>query len=292
MLRQTLPEYVWAFDGEWVPDAKAGALLYGLSGSEREIFEGMWKEARGKSDQERPYLKELLCRLVSIARVERREEKRGKPVLSLVSAFASDDDSEFKLIRNFLDQAGQKSPCLVGFNHTSSDLKILVQRAVAKGIRAKGFFSRPKKPWEGRDYFYPQGDWIFDLQKQLNLHEFKNSPSLHQAAVMAGIPGKLETSGADVAGLWLNGEYDTIRRYNECDAVTTYLLFLRVCFVCGLFDADAYRFEQTLVLNMLLERQNEPMIKLFLNEWKRLQDYWNFPFRTDLDDIWRNPQSA
>ena len=44
---------------------------------------------------------------------------------------------------------GRRKPQLVGFNSVGSDLPIIMQQAVIKGISAVGFCRRPEKPWYG-----------------------------------------------------------------------------------------------------------------------------------------------
>ena len=72
---------VWAFDAEWIPDPLAGRLLYKLSAemSDREVVEVMWKKGGATEEDPTPYLKTVLCRIVSVAAVE-RHRLAGLPV--------------------------------------------------------------------------------------------------------------------------------------------------------------------------------------------------------------------
>jgi predicted PolB exonuclease-like 3'-5' exonuclease len=98
----------------------------------------------------------VVCRIVSVAAVE-RSVSGGNTKLHLLSLPRDVSDAEQvaekSIVGTFLDKVGQYRPQLVGFNSASADLKAFIQRAVVLGIQAKGFCTRPNKPWEGDDYF-------------------------------------------------------------------------------------------------------------------------------------------
>ena len=96
-------------------------------------------------------------------------------------------------------------------------------------------------------------------------------------AILSGIPGKLSQSGADVADLWMAGEIGRIVAYNELDALTTYVLWLRVAHFAGFFTADEYGQEQALVEELLQNEQEQlgrDHLKQFLDEWTRLRRFY------------------
>src|SRR5690606_7017899 len=70
--------------------------------------------------------------------------------------------------------------------------------------------------------------------------------SLREMAVLVGLPAKPPASGRSVADLWLDGRYDEVVAYNEGDAVTTYLLWLRTAHFAGRFTAEAYARQRAL----------------------------------------------
>jgi predicted PolB exonuclease-like 3'-5' exonuclease len=72
-----------------------------------------------------------------------------------------------------------------------------------------------------------------------------------------------------VPSLWLEGKIDIIRQYNECDALTTYLLWLRVALVSGLIDLEQYNKEEELVKDVI-HSLSQPHLTDYLREWKRL----------------------
>ena len=269
---------VWVFDVEWVPDPTAGKLLYELpdSLSDEEVMQEMWKVGGATDDDPMPYLKTVLCQVVSIAAVTRTVGK-DQVKLQLLSLPRDPDDqeqaSEKHIVRTFLDAVGAHQPQLVGFNSQNADLRILLQRGLANGIQAKRFCRRPDKPWEGVDYFARTSDWHIDLLTVLGGWG-KSTPSLHEMATVCRIPGKISTEGQEVAPLWLKGEVAEIVAYNEFDALTTYLLWLRLAHFGGFLDADRYEHEQELLRELLSKESEKPErshLKTYLAKWDALR---------------------
>ena len=275
-----ISQNVWAFDVEWVPDSDVGRRLFQLRNEmeEAKVFKKMW-EVKGANEKDpMPYLKTVLCRVVSIAAVIRKQKDDQSVSLSLTSLphhpEIPEEQQEASMLSTFLNAIGENKPQLVGFNSQRSDLKILVQRAVAQGIQAKEFAKRPNKPWEGVDYFDSKFSAVHvDLIEILGGHG-KSTPSLHEMANVCGIPGKMGVEGKEVAPLWLEGRLPEIVAYNECDALSTYLIWLRTAHFGGFFSDQAYEEEQ-LRVRELLEREGalpgkEHLLE-FLEEWERLQ---------------------
>ena len=275
-----ISQNVWAFDVEWVPDSDVGRRLFQLPNEmeEAEVFQKMWEAGGASEEDPMPYLKTVLCRVVSIAAVIRKQKDDQSVSLSLTSLphhpEIPDEQQEAAMLSTFLNAIGENKPQLVGFNSQRSDLKILVQRAVAQGIQAKEFAKRPNKPWEGVDYFDSKFSPVHvDLIEILGDHD-KSTPSLHEMANVCGIPGKMGVEGKEVAPLWLEGRLPEIVAYNECDALSTYLIWLRTAHFGGFFSDQAYEEEQ-LRVRELLEREGalpgkEHLLE-FLEEWERLQ---------------------
>ncbi len=270
---------VWVFDAEWVPDPVTGRLVYDLPAEleDGEVIEEMWRRGGADGETPRPYLKTVLCRLVSIA-VMTRSSEEGEPPLRLFSlpplGDESADFSEAEIIDRFLDGVGKRQPQLVGFNSRAADFAILLQRAVVNGVRAPGFARRPDKPWEGVDYF-AGGEWHVDLIDILGVRG-RSRPSLNEMATACGIPGKFSGGGSDVVDLWMKGEIEEIVRYNEFDAITTYLLWLRLAHLGGFFSSEGYQREQELLEEFLRDEATkncQSHLKEYLTEWLRLRHY-------------------
>jgi predicted PolB exonuclease-like 3'-5' exonuclease len=271
---------VWAFDIEWVPDPLAGRLLYDVDAAvpAEDVLQVMWERGGASEDDPTPFLKIALCRIVSVAAVERLVRPDGSVTVRLMSLphepGNAPDAAEPRLVERFLGALGQHRPQLVGYNSLASDLRILIQRGLILGVRAADFCRRPDKPWEGVDYFARTTDWHIDL-KEILAGWGRGAPSLHQVAVQCGVPGKMDVDGDQVAGLWLAGELETIVRYNELDALTTYLVWLRLAHFAGHFSTDAYVEEQERLRTLLEELVAEPgreHLARYLEEWRRLTE--------------------
>ena len=83
----------------------------------------------------------------------------------------------------------------------------------------------------------------------------------------------MEVDGNQVAQLWLAGDRRKIVAYNEFDALTTYLVWLRLAHFAGHFDKRGYGEEQDRVRE-LLERESKDArrahLQSYLDEWQRL----------------------
>lgn len=223
----SVPAEVWAFDAEWVPDVASGRRVYGLADEvpDEDVLETMWERGGASEDDPHPYLKTVMCRVVSIAAVIRKRADDGSISLVLASlpAAGAESSGEADILRRFLEGVGKAQPQLVGFNSRSSDLMILLQRSLVHRLALPDFCRRPAKPWEGTDYFAKGSDAHIDLKEAFGGWG-KTTPSLHEFATCCGIPGKTLVDGSSVNDLWLAGDLRPIVQYNKCDALSTYLL--------------------------------------------------------------------
>ncbi len=267
-----IPDEVWAFDCEWVPDLQAGRLLYRLPEDlpDLEILRIMWEQGGATAENPQPFLKTILCRVVSIAAVIRQAMPDGQ--IKLFMNFLPDqpdnpDQDEKYILSRFLDnRLAKNNPQLVGFNSRNSDLRILTQRSITNGLSLKSLCVRlDAKPWESRDV---------DLMELVSGFGRNYAVSLNELATLCGIPGKLDTSGDDVCGLWYTGQRRKIVEYNCFDALTTYLVWLRLAFFSGCFTSEEYVQEQKLVKAMLEERSQKPegaFLTVYLETWRDLK---------------------
>ncbi len=278
-----LADSVFSFDVEWIPDPKSAEILFGspvsdgLGQDAADSFEALWQSARKESDppDSQPYLKTILCRVVSLAGILREQAPGGRTSLKLISLPIDPSDpqksDEKTILSSFLKSVGRRKPQLVGYNSAQADIPILVQRAIVHGLSGFGFSDRPNKPWEGVDYFDARNsDYNLDLADAMG--QFRDRPTLHQAATLSGIPGKLEVSGDSVAQMWLEGKLAEIVEYNEFDAFTTHLLWARIAHFSGLLSTEQYLQEQQLVRELLESEisQTRPHLSRFVEEWDRL----------------------
>jgi predicted PolB exonuclease-like 3'-5' exonuclease len=275
---RTVSDTVLAFDAEWVPDPVAGRRLHALGDeiSDRDVIARMWEAAGATEEKPRPYLKTIVCRIVSVSGVYRRRKADGAVDLDLRSLPADTGDpaqrSESTIVSSFLDEVGRELPQLVGFNSRAADIAIFVQRAVVNGVQAPAFFGHDTPPGAAPDYLGWRGEWSLDLMTLIG-GAGRPRPSLQEAAVLSGIPGKLGIDGSQVVDLWLDGRLDEIVAYNETDAVTTYLLWLRCVHLAGHFSTTEYEIEQGRVERLLADRAagGAKHLHRYLEEWHRLR---------------------
>lgn len=275
---KTVKNLVWAFDAEWVPNPRSGRLLYDLPAemADAEVMAEMWQQGGATEEDPTPYLKTVQCRLVSIAAVQRHAQKDGLVTLRLLSLPRDPADTsvgEAEIVGTFLGALGDRQPQLVGYNSLAADIRIMTQRAICLGLRIPKFAKRPNKPWEGVDYFARSGDWHVDLKDYATPGWGHGSPSLHEMAVLSGIPGKMEVDGQQVPKMWLEGRLDDIVAYNEFDALTTYLVWLRMARFAGHFTDSGYDLEQERVEGLIqAESEKKPHLLKYLDAWQRLRE--------------------
>ncbi len=271
---RSVPDQVWAFDLEWVPDLASGRRAYDLPPDmpDDEAYAAMWARAGATAEEPRPYLKTMLCRVVSVAVIIRKVQN-GHVSLTLFSLPADDPMPEHELIGRFLRGLGEGNPKpqIVGFNSRESDLPILIQRGMAQGVSAAAFCHRPEKPWDGYDYFNKNSEGHIDLKEVVGGWG-KGTPSLHEFACACGIPGKVDTSGDNVIDLWLAGDVRRIVEYNEFDALTTYLLWLRAAYFAGHFTDKEHAAEVERVRDLLRKRiaDGQKHFERYLARWERM----------------------
>lgn len=274
---RTVSNHVWAFDLEWVPDLASGRRAYNLplDMPDDEVYATMWAAAGATPENPRPYLKTMLCRVVSMAVAIRRVYDGDRVTLTLYSLPPDGPMDEGELIGRFLRGLGETNPKpqIVGFNSREADLPILIQRGIAQGVAAAGFSRRPEKNWEGLDYFSKYNDGHIDLKEVVGGWG-KATPSLHEFASACGIPGKIDTSGGTVIDLWLAGDVRRIVEYNEFDALTTYLVWLRTAHFTGHFSDAAYEAEVERVRELLNKRigDGQTHLERYLARWEELAE--------------------
>ncbi len=276
---KTIAPTLFSFDIEWIPDPLSAEILHGVPSdglqAREDAMKRLWLEAGATEEQPQPYLKTVLCRIVSVCGIFRKVSN-GEVNIKLVSLPSNVDDAEKSreksILQTLLKAIGTRKPQIVGYNSRNADVPIIVQRSIAHGLYSEGMGERPDKPWEGIDYFAQSSDYSIDLAPMLG--RYAQTPKLNEIATLCGIPGKVDTDGGSVSGLWLSGNLKAIVDYNEFDAVTTHLLWARVARFCGLLSADAYENEQQLVRSLLVSEiaNGKSHFERYIEEWDRLKE--------------------
>ena len=270
----------WAFDCEWAPDVASGRRLYHLPADlpDDEVLRVMWDQGGATEENPQPFLKTVMCKLVSIATVVRNEKGNltlwAIPSLEEVQGQPFVDDpnvDERAILETFLmkfeynlGQPGRK-PTLVGYNSRNADVRILLQRAMVNNLQLRGFSQEASaKPWNqtGVDLM----DFVSGVGKG-------HSCSLNEIATLCGIPGKLDTRGEDVAGLYYGGNRRKIVEYNVFDALTTYLLWLKVEHFKAEMTDTQYDEEVAKVHALLAREVAKPcgkFLELYIEAWRAM----------------------
>ena len=233
----------------------------------------MWEQGGATEEEPMPFLKTVLSKIVSISMVFRESRGDGATARLKLHSIPSiptsgEDCSERRIIEDFFKILDKHHPQLVGYNTSGADIPILAQRMIKHGLQGGFFTQRPNRPWEGADFFARGSDWNVDLMRCVSTWG-KGTPSLHEISVVSGIPGKMGgVDGKQVAPMWLEGRLDEIVAYNECDALTTYLLWLRMAHSIGHFSSEQYAEEQRLLRDMMKKESESP-------HRRHLQDYFS-----------------
>lgn len=123
-----------------------------------------------------------------------------------------------------------KSASLVDFNGRGFDLPLLALSAFRFGISCPRYFGDPDR-WGFRYRFTAKH---IDLMEWMTEYgAFRLTGGLNLLAKILGKPGKMGTSGGDVAALYAEGKVQEINDYCLHDVLDTYFVFLRTRLLTG-----------------------------------------------------------
>jgi len=146
-----------------------------------------------------------------------------------------EDKPEPAMMADFADFMGSVKPLLVTWNGRSFDLPVLALRALRHGVDF-GWYYR------GGGYRYRfSEEGHLDLGDVIADFGAARMTSLHGAARLIGLPGKLGVDGSQVEGLFDSGQMEALRRYCLSDVAQTAFVFLRYKLVTGDIDLPTYR---------------------------------------------------
>ncbi|EQD76806.1 polysaccharide biosynthesis protein [mine drainage metagenome] len=258
-----MSQTVLAFDIETIPDIELGSRLYGLEGLEGpEQFEALLQKRRQETSGSE-FMPIHLHRVLVIGMVLKTPE--GLRCFSL----GANVSSERERVERFFSGLERWVPRLVTWNGTQFDLPVLNYRSLRYGISAARYWETGEHHPEFRyNNYLSRYHWRHtDLMDVLGGYQTgRNSVRLAEAAQLVGLPGKMGFAGDQVLGQYLNGQLERIDRYCETDALTTYLLYLRLEKMRGDLTADAFRTASGEV-TAWLESQTDPYWHDFRSQW-------------------------
>jgi 3'-5' exonuclease len=141
--------------------------------------------------------------------------------------------------RKHLDRNRGDPPCFVTFNGRFFDLPVMEHCAFRFGIPVPEWFTT-----NGPGYQQPRNrfntTFHFDVQEFItNAGATHANGGLDLFSKLVGGCGKMDTKGNMVQDLWERGERERIDDYCTCDAIDTYLVFLRCLVLQGRITPEA-----------------------------------------------------
>jgi 3'-5' exonuclease len=251
-----------AFDIETVPDLAGLRRIYSLPAelADADVLDWTLQQRRAATGNE--FVPAYLQRVIAIACVLR--EDGGLRIASVGTA----TDSESELIRRFYDLIERHTPQLVSWNGGGFDLPVLCHRAMMHSLTAAKFWDlgEDDRDFKFNTYIGRYHMRHLDLMDVLAMYQGRNNAPLDAMARLAGLPGKLGLSGAEVRDAFAADRIEDIRRYCETDVLNTYLLYLRFQLLRGTLSGDEHAAEVALVRDKLLASK-EPHWHEFLTAW-------------------------
>ncbi len=220
-----------AFDIETAPDAEGLRALYDFPAelSAAEVVEMAQRLRRQEKNTD--FMPLLLQRVVVISCVVEKGD-----ALNVVSLEGWEDERGalqkfFSGMEKLYREYPASPPRLVSWNGGGFDLPVLNYRAMIHGVRAPLYWSsgdrdanfRFNRTYQNRY----NGERHLDLMDALAMFQPRAAAKLGDTAKLCGLPGKMGIGGAEVGRAFAEGRCEEIREYCECDAMLTYLLFLR-----------------------------------------------------------------
>lgn len=264
---------IFVYDIETVPDADAARRL--LAAPKLDDFEArnalaeyFFNKTNGKNDFPRQPFHQVVA--ISYVHLMREVGEDGSEIIIKRIATGGDiESSEKEQLRGFFNIINSRAPQLVSFNGRGFDMPVLKYRAMVHGLSCPRWFSQGDK-WQNYDSRNAI-NYHLDLLEVLSDFGASARCSMHEVATAFGIPGKLDTAGDDVRGLFEGGEIEAIRHYCETDVCTTTLIFLRWLLFRGDLSEGAYARAMLGMRNYLeSEQEHRPHLAEFLGCW--LQD--------------------
>jgi len=265
---------VFVFDIETVPDAAAARRLLGTPGlADSEARDALADYFLEKTDGRNDFPRQPFHQVTAISYVQLvREpgEDGTELVIRRIASGGTETSDERELLDGFFGLIEKRAPQLVSFNGRGFDVPVLKYRAMVHGMACPRWFSEGDK-WSNYDSRYSH-TYHLDLMEVLSDYGASARCTMHEVATALGIPGKLDTAGDDVRGLYESGEIAAIRNYCETDVCTTALMFLRWQLFSGALTAGTYARSVLGVRNYLeAEAQSRPHLGRFLNAWVKME---------------------
>jgi predicted PolB exonuclease-like 3'-5' exonuclease len=238
------PETYLVFDIETYPDKSLVQDVHGKS--VEKLREDL------SSRRESTFLPPIFHIPIVLAAIEISADFKVRAV----DVYRSPTERERDLLSSFWERCnslaensleGKPRGCIVTFNGSRFDLRVLEQRALKYGLRCNTVFRAP--------------DYHFDVPLFLSNFEeaSKRGLSLKALSRLIDLPGKSLLEGSDVESAYDRGEIHRISEYCLLDALQTYLLFLRCLVLEGAEEQIYSKGFQSLVKHLSLS--SDPVVR-------------------------------
>lgn len=266
-----LPDTLFVFDIETVPDTSGGRRLYGLDGlNDVETAEAMFLKRRQEAASD--FIRHHLQRIVAISVVLRAAERLK------VWSLGTPESTEQELIQRFFDGIHKYRPALVSWNGGGFDLPVLHYRALLHGVSAPLYWETGDQDSHFRwNNYLNRFHWRhLDLMDVLAGYQPRSVAPLHEIATLLGFPGKLGMDGSKVQDAFQTGDLVGIRNYCETDVLNTYLIYLRFERMRGRLSLEGCEQEFQRLRGLLnLEAEEKPHFREFLMAWDTARETMN-----------------
>jgi predicted PolB exonuclease-like 3'-5' exonuclease len=150
--------------------------------------------------------------------------------LQKVRVLGLNEQSEEEALREFGKEIDDDT-MVVTWSGRRFDVPVILYRSMKYGIPCSWHFRRDFDKRFGLTGHV-------DLQDHMMLFGASDKIKLDHAAAMIGLPGKLDTVGADVAALWARNRFRTIGTYCVTDVIQNVVLFIRWAHLRGLASTE------------------------------------------------------
>jgi len=269
---------VFVFDIETVVDADAARrLLHQPELSDAEARDALSAYFLEKTDGRNDFPRQPFHQVAAISYVQfTREpgEDGSELVLKRVGsggdAGSGEKAGEKELVEGFFGLIQSRAPQLVSYNGRGFDVPVLKHRAMVNGVACPRWFTEGDK-WTNYDTRF-NSTYHMDLMEVLSDYGASARCSMDEIAAVLGVPGKLDTSGADVRNLYESGQIEAIRNYCETDVLTTSLIMLNWLRFSGTLSDGAYARTALGIRNYLeAEAAERPHLGEFLTAWDAVE---------------------
>jgi predicted PolB exonuclease-like 3'-5' exonuclease len=211
------------FDCETIPDADLVREQFNITGNDLEVSQKAFEIQEQNTNSS--FLPIPFHKVVAISAVMADDFGKFEKVSSIGG------NSEYEMIKNFLNFIDKHNPKLVSFNGRNFDIPMLMVRAMKYNLSCPAYFEKDNKmlnksKWDNYRYRYTD---IFHVDLMDHISEFGavRGLKLDLLCSMMGIPGKFDVSGDQVHSLFYDNQLLKIKEYCESDVLNTYWLYLK-----------------------------------------------------------------